>query len=109
MCHRDGDQPAVISADGSHHWYRYGKKHRIGKPAAIFPNGNQFWYLNGKPHRLDGPSCTGPSVRTKYNVNGKEVTAAYFPEAVANWVSYQEVTRADIQMLLGSNFRIVPY
>jgi hypothetical protein len=50
--HRDGDEPAVILADGSRYWYKDGKYHRDGdEPAVILADGSRYWYKDGKWHR----------------------------------------------------------
>ena len=47
--HRDGDQPAIIYANGIQKWYKDGKVHRdADKPAIIYVNGTQLWYTDGK-------------------------------------------------------------
>jgi len=51
-CHRDGDQPAIVRADGSKYWYRDGNLHRDDdKPARIYADGTQEWCRDGKCHR----------------------------------------------------------
>ena len=55
--HREGDQPAVIRADGSQEWYKNGKLHREGdEPAYIGADGTQEWFKNGYRHREFGPA-----------------------------------------------------
>jgi len=50
--HREGDQPAVIYADGTQEWCKEGLIHREGDlPAKIYPNGTQEWFQEGKRHR----------------------------------------------------------
>jgi hypothetical protein len=50
--HRDGDQPAVITAAGSRIWYQYCQTHRDGdKPAVITSTGDMAWVQNGLLHR----------------------------------------------------------
>ena len=47
--HREGDQPAIIYADGSQEWFKEGKFHRDGdQPAIIYADGDQEWYKEGK-------------------------------------------------------------
>lgn len=51
--HREGDQPAIIYADGSQMWYSHGKLHRSnGLPAVIMANGRQEWWNNGEQIRV---------------------------------------------------------
>jgi len=45
--HRDDDQPAIIQADGTMHWYQYGNLHRTQGPSRIYPDGRCEWYNNG--------------------------------------------------------------
>ena len=46
--HRDGDEPAVIWADGTKAWYQNSQRHRDGgKPAVIYPNGIEEYWVNG--------------------------------------------------------------
>lgn len=50
--HRDGDEPAVIHADGVKEWWKNGKYHRNGDgPAIIYPSGTKEWWKNGERHR----------------------------------------------------------
>lgn len=54
------DQPAIIKADGSRHYYQFGKQHReitedgTQLPAVIHLNGTLEWWLNGERKRLGG-------------------------------------------------------
>jgi hypothetical protein len=61
-CHRDGDLPAVMYADGTQVWYQHGNKHRDGDlPAVVWENGSQRWYKHGKLHRsFDLPAAVWP-------------------------------------------------
>ena len=45
--HRDGDQPAVISAKGDLEYYQNGKRHRDNGPALIRKDGTCSWYKHG--------------------------------------------------------------
>jgi hypothetical protein len=79
--HRDGGQPAYLSANGKHReFYKYGNLHREdgpakeladggyeyflnglrhrdgGLPAVVHANGDKMWYENDKLHRNDGPA-----------------------------------------------------
>lgn len=46
--HREGDKPAVISADGSMEWWVNGQRHRDGgNPAVIRNDGSMEWWDNG--------------------------------------------------------------
>jgi antitoxin component YwqK of YwqJK toxin-antitoxin module len=56
--HSYNDQPAIIKANGTRIWYKYGKKHRktlnengLVLPALISEGGDMHWYRNGKLHR----------------------------------------------------------
>jgi hypothetical protein len=55
--HRDGDLPAVISADGSAKYYCYdGYCHRDGDLPAIESGACKRWYVHGTLHRVGGPA-----------------------------------------------------
>lgn len=46
--YREGDKPAIIYADGTIEYYKYGRLHRDGnKPAAILNSGDKMYYTNG--------------------------------------------------------------
>ena len=50
--HRDGDQPAVIRANGTCEWYTHGDRDRAGdKPAIVKADGSQSWFIGGERHR----------------------------------------------------------
>jgi hypothetical protein len=64
--------PAVIRADGTQEWWRYGRLHRENdEPAVIGANGRQIWYQNGWHHRVDGPAIVCPSGYTAWFRNGR--------------------------------------
>ena len=43
------EQPICkVSSDGTKHWFKNGKLHRINGPAIEFSNGEKRWYLHGK-------------------------------------------------------------
>ena len=71
--HREGDQPAVIWADGSQEWYKNGKLHREGdEPAYIGADGTQEWFKNGKLHREgDQPAVIWADGYQAWYKNGK--------------------------------------
>lgn len=47
--HRSGDNPAIITREGSMMWYKNGKCHRDNdKPAIIYASGEKEWHVNGK-------------------------------------------------------------
>jgi hypothetical protein len=53
--HREGDKPAVISANRNRFWYWKGLRHRGGdKPAVIWINGDREYWHNGR--RVDKQS-----------------------------------------------------
>jgi len=41
------DRPAIIRADGTQEWYKYGCLHRERGPAIIHPDGTQEWFRKG--------------------------------------------------------------
>jgi len=46
--HRDNDQPAIISSNGTQLWYKKGKCHRDNdKPAVIYADGAKYWFKEG--------------------------------------------------------------
>ena len=50
--HREQDQPAWIGADGTREWYQHDQHHRDGdRPAIIRVNGTQEWYVKNQHHR----------------------------------------------------------
>ena len=50
--HRDGDQPAVILANGTKEWWNHGVYHRdFDRPAIVLPDGTMSWYQHGELHR----------------------------------------------------------
>lgn len=51
---RDGDKPAIISANGRQEYHKDGKLHRDNDlPAIIRPSGNCSWYIHGAWIRSD--------------------------------------------------------
>lgn len=105
-CHRE-DGPAR-SSKVANIWMINGKVHRIGAPAILYTNGNYNWLSKGVRHRLDGPAVKrGNSLF--YYVNGKFcATDHVYLKAVAHWMSYLELTRNDIESIVGK-FRIVEW
>lgn len=59
--HSDGDEPAVVYANGTKWWYRHGKIHRDNAPAILWWNGVEEWWRNGVRHRSGGPAVTYPN------------------------------------------------
>ena len=76
--HRDGDQPAVIQANGFKSYYKHGKRHRDGdKPAIIRPDGSVEYWKEGKLHREgDEPAVMNISGAVEYWKDGVK----YFPK-----------------------------
>ena len=106
ILHRE-DGPAREYPRGTKAWYFDNKLHRDDGSAVIWHDGDQDWYRDGKLHRLDGPARIWTTFNTFY-VNGVRYKDHNFPKAVANWVSYVEVTKQDLQTILG-NYRIVEW
>lgn len=71
MRHRDGDEPAVIDANGSKQWWINGEIHRENKPAVIFANGDTQWWHHGLLHRLNGPAIETYNGMPQWWINGK--------------------------------------
>lgn len=69
--HRE-DGPAVIRADGSKAWCRYGTPHREDGPAIITANGIEQWWLNGMCHREDGPAVINTNGNKQWWLNGHQ-------------------------------------
>lgn len=44
--HRE-DGPALISGQGTEHWFKNGVRHREDGPAITWANGGKSWILNG--------------------------------------------------------------
>lgn len=59
-------------------------------------------------HRLDGPAIDWSSPNSEFYINGTRYAEHQFPKAVANWVSYIEVTKQEINTLIGK-YRIVEW
>jgi hypothetical protein len=70
--HREGDEPAVIMADGATFWAKWGRAHRDDGPAYIGPEG-QVWFNNGVIHRDNGPAITLPDGNTEFYKYGNKV------------------------------------
>ena len=70
--HRDGDQPAIIWANGTQSWYQNGLCHRDGdQPAILWADGTQEWCQNGQRHRAgDQPAIVGANGRQEWYQNG---------------------------------------
>lgn len=57
--HREKDQPAMITNDGSLYWLINGRFHREnGNPAIILEDGRKSWYNNGKIYRYESSEKT---------------------------------------------------
>ena len=73
--HRDGDLPAVITANVRVEWRQNGELHRDGdKPAYIDANGNLQWWQNGQTHRICGPAVIWADGTLEWWINGEEIT-----------------------------------
>lgn len=48
VVHLDGDEPAIIRANGDLLYYRFGKLHRVGGPAVILSDGTNKWFNEGE-------------------------------------------------------------
>ena len=62
--HRDRDQPAVIFADETKHWYWNGERHRDCDlvPALVeYASGAKSWYWHDELHRMDKPAMINSS------------------------------------------------
>jgi hypothetical protein len=71
--HREDDQPAVIRANGDQLWYVHNKLHREGdQPAIVYANGDREWYVNSKLHREgDQPAVVYANGDREWYVNSK--------------------------------------
>ncbi len=55
--HRDGGEPAYVSANGKHReFYKFGNLHREDGPAKELADGGYEYFLNGLRHRDNGPA-----------------------------------------------------
>jgi hypothetical protein len=71
VVHRDGDQPAIVQADGTLTYVENGDVHRDGDlPAIIKPNGTQMWFVRGKRHRAEGRPALITATKIEYYENG---------------------------------------
>lgn len=61
--------PAVVHANGDHHWRLNGVVHRKNGPA-LSQDSVQVWYKHGALHRLDGPAIVRANGRDEYYVDG---------------------------------------
>lgn len=84
--HRDGDKPAVISANGSLAWYQNNQLHRDNdKPAYIGRYGSLGWYQNDQMHRLCGPARIYPRGTLEWCISGENIT-----QEVIGWINGEE-------------------
>lgn len=100
----------VTTASGTH-YYKDPEctiLHRTDGPA-VYRSGVKLWYSNGKLHCLNGPAVVWDDIgKRDFYVNDVMHSATDFPTAVANWVSYIEVTKQDIEIIIGK-YRIVEW
>jgi len=98
--HRGGGLPAIIEADGSLHWYRYGQCHRDALPAIEYADGSTRWCKNGILHRTGGlpaVECSDGSIA--WYENGKpyregDLPAIIVPGDVQEWYVDGKLGRA---------------
>jgi hypothetical protein len=64
------DGPARITAKGRH-YFRHGRRHRIGGPAIEMNSGTKAWYEDGQFHREDGPAVEGANGRRQWYWRGQ--------------------------------------
>lgn len=106
-------KPSYVEMEGNEIWYQCGEVHRDDGPAMILPGNYNIWFRHGKKHRLDGPAkilgeCSQES-QLEFYVNGFRFDSSHkWQQAVDRWLSYKEVTREEIALLIG-NFRIVEW
>lgn len=81
VLHRDGDEPAVVLADGSRKWYTNGALHRNGgEPAIQMTDGVTAWHVHGALHRDgDRPAFVSrlSQIWAKNNVVHRDSTDEY--------------------------------
>ena len=65
--------PAIISCDGSLHWYCNGLQHRCDDGPAYISGNRIIWYLHGVTHRECGPALTRSDGTCEYRKNGQIV------------------------------------
>jgi hypothetical protein len=65
------DECAVEWKDGSKHWYKYDKRHRIDGPAIEWTSGTKEWYQNGQIHRINGPAIEYSDGNKEWWINGQ--------------------------------------
>lgn len=86
--------PAITTNKGSEHWYKDGKRHRVGGPAVWYWNGTQVWKQNDECHREDGPayiSCRNADgyQEKRWYIRGEELTEEEFN----NYITKQAVSK----------------
>ena len=108
--------------EGRAEWWVDGKRHRDNAPAVEWSDGDYDYFHRGKRHRLNGPAISrlGNNLQRDFPnqppkdylcmyVNGKPYSnEPEFNDAVVHWLSYKDVTREEIQQLIGK-FKIVEW
>ena len=75
ILHRDGDLPAVVTANGYKAWHKHGERHRDGDlPAIKWANGDKSWWKDGKRHRECGPARIWDDVKMDWWYDGVQVS-----------------------------------
>lgn len=74
VIHRGGGMPAYVVQGHAEIWYQYGNVHRDGdQPAIIHANGYKVWFKNGQCHRVGGPAVVYPGWVEEWHYKGKKV------------------------------------
>ncbi|MDE1153077.1 MAG: hypothetical protein PW788_11120 [Micavibrio sp.] len=74
--HREGDLPAMLTADGDKGWYIHGKLHRIGAPAVEHKDGGWEYFENGECHRDGAPAVHRADGTEDYYIRGHKLDDA---------------------------------
>lgn len=99
VCHRDEDEPAVITEDGKH-WCRKGMLHRDGdKPACVYNDGVRVWFKDGQEHReADRPAFVSDTGAKRWFWKGRmhrdnDRPARVSPDGTCEWFRHGKLHR----------------
>lgn len=102
-------------ADGSKAWFLPGQTHRVhhrdgDKPALITANGDQAYMQNGQLHRVVGPAFIGADGKQEYYIHGKLVSGEKAAAtAVTNVLPPPPPPAEDVQVTFEHGRAVVNY